>query len=107
MIRRFKDDTLLAGHATHHAPYVEHSTGALGHGLPVGVGIAIGLKRLKINSRVFVVLGDGETHEGANWEAIMYAGHHKLSKLILFIDMNNLSQVGIVDECCTLEPMPV
>ena len=101
----FKDDTLLAGHASHHTPYVEHSTGGLGHGLPVGVGIAIGLKRLKINSRVFVVLGDGEMHEGSNWEAIMYAGHHKLSNLILFIDVNNLSQVGIVDDCCTLEPI--
>jgi len=101
----FQDDTLLAGHATHHVSFVEHSTGGLGHGLPVGVGIAIGLKRKKFDSKVFVILGDGEMHEGSNWEAIMYAGHHKLSNLRIFIDVNNLSQVGIVDDCCTLEPL--
>ena len=71
----------------------------------VGLGIAIGSISKGYKNRVFVVVGDGELHEGSNWEAIMYAGHHKLSNLILFIDVNNLSQVGIVDDCCTLEPI--
>lgn len=101
----FKNGSLLAGHASHHVPHVEHSTGGLGHGLPVAVGVAIGMRTKNIQSRVFVVLGDGEMHEGSNWEAIMYAGHLRLGNLIIFIDYNQLSQVGEIDNCCTLEPL--
>ncbi len=101
----FKNNTLLAGHASHHVPFVEHSTGGLGHGLPVGTGIAIGMRSKKINSKVFVILGDGEMQEGANWEAIMLSGHLKLGNLIILIDCNELGQVGKLEDCCSLEPL--
>ncbi|OGY99878.1 MAG: hypothetical protein A2945_02700 [Candidatus Liptonbacteria bacterium RIFCSPLOWO2_01_FULL_52_25] len=101
----FKNGTVLAGHTSHHVPFVEHSTGALGHGLPVALGIALGLRSLKLGGRSFVVTGDGELHEGSNWEAIMLAGHMKMQNLCLLVDKNGLSQVGRVDECCTVDPL--
>ena len=101
----FKNGTVLAGHASHHVPFVEHSTGGLGHGLSVGVGVAIGMRSKKIDSNVFVILGDGEMQEGSNWEAIMLAGHLKLENLTILIDINNLGQVGKLEDCCTLEPL--
>lgn len=101
----FKNGSVLGGHTSHHVPFVEHSTGALGHGLPVGVGMAIGLRSKKMVSKVFVIVGDGELHEGSNWEALMFAGHEKLKNLIVLVDCNNLSQVGKLEECCSIEPL--
>lgn len=101
----FKNNSILAGHTSHYVPFVEHSTGGLGHGLSVGVGMAIGMRTKKINSKVFVVLGDGEMQEGSNWEAIMLAGHLKLQNLIIFIDINELGQVGKLEDCCSIEPL--
>jgi transketolase len=99
----FKNGSLLSGHSSHFVPYVEHSTGALGHGLSVGVGIAIGLKSKGfLSSRVFVILGDGETHEGSNWEGFMFAGHRCLNNLCVLVDNNNLGGVGITDSVCSL-----
>ena len=99
----YKNDSILSGHVSHWVPYVEHSTGALGHGLPVGVGMAVGLKSKNfLSSRVYVVLGDGETHEGSNWEAFMYAGHSHLNNLCVLIDNNKLGGVGITDNICSL-----
>jgi transketolase len=99
----YKTDSLLSGHVSHWVPNVEHSTGALGHGLPVGVGMAIGLKSRKfLSSRVFVVLGDGEMHEGSNWEAFMYAGHRKLNNLCVLVDNNTLGGVGLTDTICSI-----
>lgn len=101
----YKNDSLLSGHVSHFVPYVEHSTGALGHGLSVGVGICIGLVSNKFNSsRVYVVLGDGEMHEGSSWEACMLAGHLKLKNLCVLIDNNHFGGIGRTDECCSLEP---
>ena len=101
----FKNNTILAGHVSHHVPFVEHSTGGLGHGLSVGVGMAIGLKTKKENSKVFVILGDGEMQEGSNWEAIMLAGHLKLQNLIVLVDINELGQVEKLVDYCSLEPL--
>ncbi len=101
----FQDNTILAGHASHHTPFVEHSTGGLGHGLPVGTGMAIGLKSKKADSKVFIILGDGEMQEGSNWEAIMLAGHLKIQNLTIFIDINELGQVGRLEDCCSIEPL--
>jgi transketolase len=97
--------SLLGGHVSHFIPRVEHSTGALGHGLPVGVGISVGLRSKKLAGRVFVIVGDGELHEGSNWEALMLAGHLKLSNLCVIVDNNHLSQMGQTDLCCSLEPL--
>lgn len=80
-------------------PYVEVSTGSLGHGFPIACGIAAGL-RLKGNkkSRVYVVMGDGEQSEGSIWEAAMNAAHYRLGNLIAIIDRNDLSADGWTDE---------
>jgi len=101
----FKNGSVLGGHTSHHVPFVEHSTGALGHGLPVGVGMAIGLRSKKLDSKVYVIVGDGELHEGSNWEAIMFAGHEKLKNLVVLVDCNELSQVGNLNDCCSIEPL--
>lgn len=97
--------SLLTGHVNHLVPHVEHSTGALGHGLPVAVGMAIGLRSHEFESNVFVIVGDGELHEGANWEAIMLAGYLKINNFYVLIDNNHLSQMGMTDKCCSLDPL--
>jgi len=101
----FQNDSLLAGHVSHHVPFVEHSTGALGHGLPVSLGIAIGLSSKKILRRVFVIVGDAELQEGSNWEALMLAGNRKIKNLIVFVDYNKLSQTNKLENFCGLEPI--
>lgn len=100
-----QNGTILAGHASHHVPFVEHSTGALGHGLPVALGMAIGLRSKKYVARVFVIVGDGELHEGSNWEAIMLAGHLKMNNLCVLVDRNKMSQIGEIAKCCDIEPL--
>lgn len=75
-------------------PGYETVNGSLGHGLGVGGGVSLALKRKKSESSVFVVAGDGELHEGANWEAIMFASHHRLDNLHLIVDDNRISMLG-------------
>lgn len=74
-------------------PGYETVNGSLGHGLGVGTGIALGLKAKKSDRQVFVVTGDGELHEGANWEALMFASHHGLDNLHLIVDDNKISML--------------
>ena len=74
-------------------PGYETVNGSLGHGLGVGTGMALGLKTKKSDRGVFVVTGDGELHEGANWEAIMFASHHGLDNLHLIVDDNKISML--------------
>lgn len=85
--------SLLQGHVSHGVEYVEHSTGALGHGLSVGVGHAIAQRTLGYKSFTYVVCGDGEIQEGSVWEALMYASTLKLSNLVLLIDNNEISSI--------------
>jgi len=103
----YTNGSLLGGHATHNVPYVEHSTGALGHGLSVATGIAIGLKSKKFDSHVFVIVGDGELHEGSNWEALMLASHLNLNNLCILVDNNRLSGIGNTHACCSLDSLLV
>lgn len=79
-------------------PGYETINGSLGHGLGVGTGMALGLKTKKSSSDVFVVTGDGELHEGANWEALMFASHHRLDNLNLVIDNNKISMLDHTDK---------
>lgn len=79
-------------------PGYETVNGSLGHGLGVATGIALGLKRKGRTQNVFVVTGDGELHEGANWEAIMFASQHRLDNLHLIVDDNSISMLGFTDE---------
>jgi transketolase len=98
-------ESILLGHISHHVPGVELSTGSLGHGLPVGVGIAMSLKHDKSNSKVYVIISDGELDEGSNWEAFMFSGHHKLDNLIVILDYNKIQSYGSVNEIIALEPL--
>lgn len=79
-------------------PGYETVNGSLGHGLGVAAGMALGLKRKASDRSVFVVAGDGELHEGANWEAIMFASQHQLDNLHLIVDDNRISMLGYTDD---------
>ena len=88
-------DSILGGHPEKDkTPGVEASTGALGHGLPMGVGMALAARINNKNHRIVVIMGDGEINEGSVWESAMSAAKHKLSNLILFIDHNKLQSYG-------------
>lgn len=79
-------------------PGYETVNGSLGHGLGVATGVALGLKTKGSDRNVFVVTGDGELHEGANWEGIMFASQHGLDNLHLVVDNNAISMLGFTDE---------
>lgn len=84
---------------------VEISAGSLGHGLPMAVGMAHGLKLKNNNARVFVLIGDGESQEGSVWEAAMMAPHLNLDNLTVFLDYNNLQGYGRPTELLAYEPI--
>lgn len=99
------DDSNFMNHISHKVKGVEFSTGSLGHGLPFATGIALGKKIKNKKNKVFVVLGDGELDEGSNWEALLFASHHKLDNLIIIVDYNNLQSLTTVEETLNLEPL--
>lgn len=86
-------------------PGIESTNGALGHGLGVACGTALGLKVRGGKERVFVLCGDGELNEGSIWEAVMFAGFHRLQNLILIIDNNQMSMLGYQDQILGMEPL--
>jgi transketolase len=89
------DNGKLPGHLDMSAvPGIECSVGSLGHGLPIGVGMAIAKKRLKLNGCIFVLIGDGEANEGSVWEAIMLASTLRLDNLKIIVDFNHLQGMG-------------
>lgn len=101
-----QDGAHLAGHITHHGvPGVEVSTGSLGHGLPIGCGMALAGKHEGRPYRIFVILSDGELDEGSNWEAILFASQHHLDNLVATVDYNKIQSFGIVKEVLDLEPL--
>lgn len=100
-----EDFSWLMNHISHKVPGVEFSTGALGHGLPFGVGKALKAKSRKEIWRTYVLLGDGEMDEGSNWEALMFASHQRLANLVAIIDCNNLQSLTTVEETLSLEPL--
>jgi len=99
-------DSILGGHPeAGKVPGVEASTGALGHGLSIGIGMALAARIQKRNSRVFVIMGDGEINEGSVWEAAMCAGKHGLSQLAAVVDYNKMQSAGPTLEIQNLEPL--
>ncbi len=86
-------------------PGVEASTGALGHGLPMAVGMALAAKIKKQSHRIVVIMGDGEINEGTVWEAAMSASKHQLTNLIAMVDYNKLQSYGATKEVLDLEPL--
>jgi transketolase len=96
----------LNGHPNrNYLPGVETNTGPLGHGLPVGLGIAIAGQIDDASFRTFVLTGDGELQEGSNWEAAMVAGHRKLANLTVIVDRNRLQQGATTEETITMDPL--
>ena len=101
----YKNGSNLSGHVSHKGiPGVELSTGSLGHGLNVGVGMAKAAKLDKKGHKIFVLLSDGECDEGSVWEAAMFASHHKLENLVALIDYNKIQSLDSVENTLTLEP---
>ena len=99
------DGSMLMAHISHKVPGAEFSTGALGHGLPFGTGKALAAKRQSRNWRTIVLTSDGEWDEGSNWEAALFAAHHKLDNLLCIIDYNKLQSLRSVDETLRLDPL--
>lgn len=98
--------SILGGHPERgKVPGVEASTGALGHGLPIGVGMALAARMRGRPSRVFVVMGDGEINEGSVWEAAMSAAKHNLDQLTVMIDYNKIQSAGFTRDILDLEPL--
>lgn len=99
----FKDGTKLKGLSDSRVPGLEATTGSLGHGFSVAVGIAYGLKKKNSDRLVFVLVGDGELNEGSVWEGILFAAHHKLHNLILIVDVNGFQAMGSTSEIIELK----
>jgi transketolase len=101
----YRNGSSLSGHVSHRdVPGVEVSTGSLGHGLGIGAGMALQLRRLGGAQRVFVLLSDGECDEGSIWEGALFAAHHRLANLCVVIDFNKLQSLGPVADTIGLEP---
>lgn len=100
-----QDFSWLMNHVSHKVPGVEFSTGALGHGLPFGVGKSLAAKASNETWRVFVLLSDGEMDEGSNWEGLMFAAHHRLSNLTAILDYNKLQSLDSIANTLGLEPL--
>lgn len=104
--RFYQDGAELAGHATHKGvPGVEVSTGSLGHGLPIAVGMALAGRRSGRDYRTFVLMSDGECNEGTTWESALLASHHGLDNLTAIVDFNKIQSLGRVEEVLGLDPL--
>ena len=99
-----KAGSRLGGHADDNTPGVDTFSGSLGHGLPIGCGMAYALKMDGGAQKVFVLLGDGECHEGSVWEAAMFAGQNRLQNLVAIVDNNGLSASDHLDNYLSIEP---
>lgn len=100
-----QDKSILCGHPDmHKVAGVEMSTGSLGHGLSVAVGMATAAKIDRKKHKIFVLMGDGETQAGSVWEAAMFANHYKLDNLVGIIDRNHIQIDGFTEEVMSLEP---
>ncbi|MBC7765538.1 MAG: transketolase [Hyphomonadaceae bacterium] len=101
----YANGSKLSGHVSHKGiPGVELSTGSLGHGISVGVGMALVAKKDDKKHRVFVVMGDGECDEGSVWEAAMFANHFKLDNLVAIVDHNKMQSIDFCENTMSLAP---
>jgi len=100
-----KEGCILGGIPDSVIPGFETINGSLGHGLGVACGIALALKRKKRKETVFVLMGDGELNEGSVWEAVMFAGMHKLDNLVLIIDNNKVCMLDFCKNIIDLSPL--
>ena len=100
-----RNNTILAEHPDKRINGVEVDTGALGHGLSIGTGMALSGKLSQKKFRTYVLLGDGECNEGSIWEAMMFASHHKLTRLTAIIDRNRQMILGDTEDQIALDPL--
>lgn len=100
-----ENGSLLTGHVNYHVPGIEVSTGSLGHGLPIACGMSLAMISTENSSKVYVILSDGELDEGSNWEAILFAAHHKLDNLVVIVDYNKIQSFGTVEQVLNLDPL--
>jgi transketolase len=101
-----QDGSYMAGHVSHYdMAGVEASTGSLGHGLPIGTGMALAARWADSPSRIFVMMSDGELDEGSNWEAVLFAAHHELDNLVAIVDFNKIQSLDRIEQTLRLEPL--
>lgn len=98
----FGDGTILTGLADSRVTGIEATSGSLGHGLSIAVGLAFAAARRGTDQRTFVVVGDGEMNEGPIWEGLLFAGHHRLDRLCVIVDENGLQAMGTTSEILDL-----
>lgn len=98
----FKDGSELKGLSDSRIAGLEVTSGSLGHGFSVGVGIAMGLQRRGTDQKVYAIVGDGELNEGPIWEGALVAAHHKIDNLMLIVDKNGFQAMGTTDEVLAL-----
>ena len=100
----YRDQGKLMGHISHHVPGVEFSTGSLGHGLPVAVGMALAARHAGKTHRVICLMSDGDCNEGSTWEALLFAAQHRLDNLTVVVDYNRIQALGRSEDVLDLEP---
>jgi transketolase len=98
----FANGSDLKGLSDSRVPGLEVTSGSLGHGFSVGVGIALGLQKLGTDQKVFALVGDGELNEGPIWEGALVAAHHRLDNLMLIVDQNGFQAMGTTDDVLSL-----
>lgn len=101
----FSDGSELKGLSDSRVPGLEVTSGTLGHGFSVGVGLALAAKRRNTGQRTYVVVGDGEINEGAVWEGALFAAHHALKDFLVIVDENGFQAMGRTAEVLRLEPL--
>jgi transketolase len=102
LARYFADGTDLKGLSDSRVPGLEVTSGSLGHGFSVGVGMALGARLHGTDQKVFAIVGDGELNEGPIWEGALFATHHRLDNLMLIVDQNGFQAMGPTDEVVQL-----
>jgi len=99
------DNSLLGVHPERDLAYIDFSTGSLGFGLTMGLGAALAARMQKSPRRIFVLVSDAELDEGSFWEAVMFAGQHKMSNLIVILDKNNQQALNYTKNVIDLDPL--
>lgn len=98
-----QNDTSLPSHCDRlKTPGIDLSTGSLGQGVSLGIGVALGCKMRNMKSHVYIIVGDGELQEGQVWEGIQFASHHRLDNVVLIVDGNKRQLDGWVNDICNL-----
>ena len=98
----FKDGSELKGLSDSRISGLEVTSGSLGHGFSIGVGLALGIKQMNTDQKVYALVGDGELNEGAIWEGAMFAAQNKLNNLMMIVDLNGFQAMGRTSEIICL-----